>query len=113
MINSLIVFGSVVTAILAIGGVIVGIIKWIFTQNKQSEDIVALKKKHDADMVAIKEQEKADVQAVRDELCVLSYAMLAALDGLKQLHCNGEVTKAHDKLEKHLNQTAHGQNSNK
>lgn len=109
MANTLIILGSVVTAILTIGGVAVAIIKWVLNQNKQSEDIDALKKKHDADMTATREQEKADVQAIKDELCVLSYAMLAALDGLKQLHCNGEVTKAHDRLEKHLNQTAHGQ----
>ncbi len=109
MANTLIILGSVVTAILTIGGVAVAIIKWVLNQNKQSEDIDALKKKHDEDMAATKEQEKADVQAIKDELCVLSYAMLAALDGLKQLHCNGEVTKAHDRLEKHLNQTAHGQ----
>lgn len=109
MVNTLIILGSVVTAILTIGGVAVAIIKWVLNQNKQSDDIVALKKKHDEDMAATKEQEKADVQAIKDELCVLSYAMLAALDGLKQLHCNGEVTKTHDRLKKHLNQTAHGQ----
>lgn len=109
MANTLIILGSVVTAILTIGGVAVAVIKWVLNQNKQSEDIDALKKKHDEDMAATKEQEKADVQAIKDELCVLSYAMLAALDGLKQLHCNGEVTRAHDRLEKHLNQTAHGQ----
>ena len=109
MANTLIILGSVVTAILTIGGVAVAIIKWVLNQNKQSDDIVALKKKHEADMAATKDQEKADVRAIKDELCVLSYAMLAALDGLKQLHCNGEVTKAHDRLEKHLNQTAHGQ----
>ena len=41
-----------------------------------------------------------------------SKTMLASLDGLMQLHCNGNVTKAHDRLEKHLNQQAHGQYRN-
>lgn len=109
MANDIILLGGILTALITIGGVAVAIIKWVLNQNKQSDDIDALKKKHEADMAATKEQEKADVQAIKDELCVLSYAMLAALDGLKQLHCNGEVTKAHDRLEKHLNQTAHGQ----
>ena len=45
-------------------------------------------------------------------LCVISYAMLASLDGLMQLHCNGNVTKAHGRLEKHLNKQAHGQHRN-
>lgn len=39
-----------------------------------------------------------------------SEELLASLDGLMQLHCNGNVTKAHGMLEKHLNQAAHGQN---
>ena len=55
MANTLIILGSVVTAILTIGGVAVAIIKWVLNQNKQSDDIVALKKKHDEDMAATKE----------------------------------------------------------
>lgn len=82
----------------AVGALIVGIVKWFEKQNKQTEDIAAVKKLHMDDMNAIK-----------DELCVLSYAMLAALDGLKQQGCNGNVTKAYDMLEKHLNQRAHDQ----
>ena len=54
-------------------------------------------------------QHNKDIKELKDELCVLSYAMLAALDGLMQLKCNGNVTKAHDRLEKHLNQQAHDQ----
>ena len=38
--------------------------------------------------------------------------MLASLDGLMQLNCNGNVTKAHGRLEKHLNKQAHGQHRN-
>lgn len=41
---------------------------------------------------------------------VLGSSTVASLDGLMQLHCNGNVTKAHGMLEKHLNQAAHGQN---
>ena len=62
-------------------------------------------------LVARGDKEAKDIQELRDELCVLSYGMLAALDGLKQLHCNGEVTKAHDMLSKHLNKQAHGQHN--
>jgi predicted negative regulator of RcsB-dependent stress response len=110
MLNSLILIGSVVAAALTIGGVAVAIIKWVLNQNKQSDDIEALKKKHETDMAETKKKEQEDIQTIKDELCVLSYAMLASLDGLMQLHCNGNVTKAHGMLEKHLNQAAHGQN---
>lgn len=103
------VVATIITTAIAVGGIAVGIIKWIVAQNKQTEDIAELKRKHDADIAEAKRKETEDIQMIKDELCVLSYAMLASLDGLKQLHCNGEVTKAHDRLEKHLNQSAHGQ----
>lgn len=98
--------GAVITALAAIFGVVIFVVKWFNKQNKQSTDIEELRKKHEADIKA----ENQDIQSIRNELCVLSYGMLAALDGLKQLHCNGEVTKAHDMLSKHLNQQAHCQN---
>lgn len=96
----------------AIGGIIGGIyavFKWFQKQEKQTTDIAALKELHEKDMEATRKKEAEDTKAIKDELCVLSYAMLAALDGLQQLHCNGNVTKAHEKLEKHLNQRAHDQ----
>lgn len=101
MIDYIIKIGSLITALLAVGGVVVAVIKWITVQNRQSDEIAILKK-----------CENDDIQSIKDELCVLSYAVLAALDGLMQLHCNGNVTKAHEKLEKHLNQTAHRQHYN-
>ena len=103
--------GAGATALTAIFGVVVFIVKWFNKQNKQSDDIEELKKHHDEDMKKTTEKEAKDIQELRNELCVLSYGMLAALDGLKQLHCNGEVTKAHDMLSKHLNQQAHCQNN--
>ena len=93
--------GGVITALTAIFGAIALIVKWFNKQNKQTTDIENLKTHH-----------AEDIQELRDELCVLSYGMLAALDGLKQLNCNGEVTKAHDMLSKHLNKQAHSQHKN-
>lgn len=49
------------------------------------------------------------LQQIASELCMLSYCTLANLDGLKQQGCNGKVTEAREKLEKHLNQQAHGE----
>lgn len=100
---------GILTVLGSIGGAAVIVIRWIFAQNRQTEEIAALREKHEHDMKKSTEREREEIQAIRDELCVLSYAMLASLDGLKQLHCNGEVTKAHEKLERHLNRQAHGQ----
>ena len=99
--------GAVVGALGVIGGAIYAVCKWFQKQDKQSTDIAELKDLHKQDMEAAHKKEEQDMQEIKDELCVLSYAMLASLDGLQQLHCNGNVTKAHDSLEKHLNQKAH------
>lgn len=53
-----------------------------------------------------KEQD-IEIKSIKDEQCVMCHAILATLDGLKQLGANGNVTDAHNKLEKHLNKTAH------
>lgn len=98
-----------VAAVLALWGIIYGIVKWFQKQNKQTADIKSLEELHKKDMEAARKKEAEDMQDIKDELCVLSYAVLATLDGLQQLHCNGNVTRAHDRLEKHLNQRAHGQ----
>lgn len=57
----------------------------------------------------MRKKQSDDMKEMQDELCLISYAMLACLDGLKQQGCNGAVTEAHNKLEKHLNQRAHDQ----
>lgn len=109
MIEEIIKIATLIGALGAILGAIYSFFKWFDKQEKQSLDIAELKKHHDDDMEEARKKEDKELKAVQAELCVLSYAMLAALDGLKQLHCNGEVTKAHDRLEKHLNQKAHDQ----
>ena len=72
-------------------------------------DVEDLKKHHTEDMEEAHKEHAEELKAIKDELCVLAYAMLAALDGLKQQGCNGNVTEAHGMLSKHLNQQAHGQ----
>ena len=94
--DSIIELAKVLGALGTIVTILYAVIKWFQRQERQSVDIEDLHKLHSSDM-----------KKVQDELCVLSYAMLAALDGLKQLHCNGNVTKAYEALEKHLNQKAH------
>lgn len=49
-----------------------------------------------------------DITQIRSELCMLTYCMMATLDGLEQLKCNGKVKEAREKLDKYMNQQAHG-----
>lgn len=68
--------------------------------------IIAIAKKFVHWVDRQKAQDK-ELQDIRNEQGVICYALLACLDGLKQLGTNGEVTKAHSTLEKHINKVAH------
>ena len=88
--------GKILGAVGVIAGVVFAFVKWILKQDKQSKDIKDLRNNHDVDL-----------KDIQEELCVLNYAVLAALDALKQQGYNGGVTDARDKLEKHINNKAH------
>lgn len=79
-------------------GVICGFLKWLSKQEKQSVDIEKIRKQHDNDL-----------KNVQEELCVVNYAVLASLDALMQRGFSGKVAEAHDRLQKHINKKAHGQ----
>lgn len=47
------------------------------------------------------------IKDIKTEQEMMTFCMMATLDGLQQLGCNGKVTKAHDKLDKFINESAH------
>ena len=85
--NTIIVAASLLTAITAILSVIFAVYRWYLKQNRQDVEISKLK----------------------SEQCLLTYGILACLKGLKEQGCNGPVTEAIDKIEKHINKQAHDQ----
>ena len=52
-------------------------------------------------------RQDADIAAIKSEQCLLIFGVLACLKGLKEQGCNGPVSEAIQKIEKHLNQEAH------
>ena len=58
----------------------------------------------------VKRQKKQDeiIEDIQKEQSLLTYGILACLKGLKEQGCNGPVTEAVSKIEKHLNVKAHG-----
>ena len=52
-------------------------------------------------------KQSAVIHDIQDEQTLICYALKACLSGMKEMGCNGPVTTALDKLEKHLNQKAH------
>ena len=82
---------EIVLALVGIGGVVFGAVKWVIRQNKQDEDIAAIK----------------------EENTLICYALKACLDGLEQLGANHTVPIAKNDLEKYLNKKAHEQTGGK
>lgn len=82
-------------------------VKWYLKQEQQTDDIESLRNKEKDDIKHLNDMHAEDIRKLNEELCLITYALLACLDGLKQLHCNGPVSEAHNKLEKHLNMSAH------
>ena len=76
---------EIISALTIICGVIFALFRWVLKQNKQDEDI----------------------KAIKEENTLICFALRACLDGLEQLGANHTVPVAKEKLEKHLNILAH------
>ena len=86
-VDTIIMAGSLLTAVVVIFSAIFAVYKWYLKQNQQD----------------------VEIERVKSEQCLLSYGILACLKGLKEQGCNGPVTEAIDKIEKHINKQAHDQ----
>lgn len=94
--QSIITAGAVIGAAIAIVTNFSKVVRWVDKQGKQDKDIQEIRQHHEDDMTSIKEEQT-----------LLVYGVLACLKGLKEQGCNGPVTEAISKLEKHLNKKAH------
>lgn len=58
----------------------------------------------------IKKQEEQDklIKDIQEEQALLTYGVLACLKGLSEQGCDGPVSEAIKKIEKHINEKAHG-----
>ncbi len=59
------------------------------------------------DWVQKQNAQEAEIKAMKEEQQLLTYGVLACLKGLKEQGCNGPVTEAITKIEKHINEKAH------
>ena len=83
--QTILTVAALVTAMITIGGVALAIVRWVFRQQEQDKDI----------------------KNIKEELCLLTYGVLACLKGQQEQGLNGPVTEAVTKIEKHLNKKAH------
>lgn len=94
--QTIITASAIVGAVVALVTYFAKIVRWVDRQKKQDDELKNLKNHHEEDMASIKEEQT-----------LLVYGVLACLKGLKEQGCNGPVTEAINKFEKHLNQKAH------
>lgn len=94
--QGIITAAAVAGALVALAGYFIKAHNWVNKQNGQDAKLEALEKQH-----------TSDIKALKSELTLLTYGQLACLKGLKEQGCNGPVTEAINKIEKHLNEKAH------
>ena len=83
--NTIITAASVISAVVVIFSAVFAVYRWYLKQNQQDKEI----------------------ERMKSEQCLLTYGVLACLKGLKEQGCNGPVTEAIDRIEKHINKQAH------
>lgn len=68
-----------------------------------------LKKSLRGEIDELKALHQSDQGGIQEELTLVVYSLLACLKGLQAQGCNGPVSEAVEKIEKHINKKAHGQ----
>ena len=103
--ETVILFGGVLTVAITVITLAWKFFKWISGRDKLKAEIVNL-----TDRIAkLEKRHTNDQEGTQNELTIVVYGLLACLKGLSEQGCNGPVTEAIEKLEKHINQKAHNQ----
>lgn len=117
--QTIILAGSILAAITAFITLAWKLFKWIDHQKEQdteiaaikaqhAKDIADLKVEHAKDIAEIKSMHHKDTEGIQEEQTLVVYGLLACLKGLAEQGCDGPVSEAIDKIEKHINKKAHG-----
>lgn len=114
--DSIINAGKVISAIGIIAGVIFGAYKWYLKQDALKGELEKSKKEQEeenqnlrTEIEELRQEHVSDVRKIQKEACLHTYGILACLKGLQEKGCNGPVTEAIDKIERHINKQAHDQ----
>lgn len=91
--QTLITIAAVITALTTVFGRYNKVYDFVKRQDQQDKEI---------------EEVKKEIKEMKEEQAILTFGILACLKGLKEQGCNGPVTEAINKIEKHLNEKAHG-----
>lgn len=87
---------GLIGALAVIAGALIAIYKFSQKPKELQARIERMEKVHEE-----------DIRKINEEQCLNTYGLLACLKGLREQGCNGPVTEAINKIEKHLNKQAH------
>lgn len=107
--QTIITAGGILTTIIAFVTLGWKLFKWINHQKEQDQEIARIEEKFDKEISDVKNMHIKDQASIQEEQTLVVYGMLACLKGLQEKGCNGPVSEAINKLEKHINKKAHGQ----
>lgn len=96
-------FLEAIVALAAGIAAIIAIVKYI----TGAHDQVKKWNEYDKKLTDMQTDYNDKISDIKKEQCMQTYVLMAILDGLKQLNCNGPVTEAQEKLNKFINKQAH------
>ena len=110
--------GSLLVAITAFVTLFWKLFTWINHQKEQDKLIAEMKTSHEDEIAKLKadfqkqindlrNRHDSDTNLIHEEQTLIVFGLLACLKGLAEQGCDGPVTEAIDKIEKHINKKAH------
>ena len=95
-VEAIITVASLIGALGVIGGMLISAYKFYKKPAELEKQMQKIRKTHEE-----------DIRKINEEQCLITYGLLACLKGVREQGCNGPVTEAINKIEKHLNKQAH------
>ena len=116
--QTIILGGSLLSAISAFVALAWKLFKWINHQKEQDveiaknkahteKEIKRVEQKVDDEIRKLRDRHIKDQSGIQEEQTLVIYGLLACLKGLAEQGCDGPVSEAIDKIEKHINLKAH------
>lgn len=106
-VNTILTASSVVGAIGAFVMLFWKLFKWIDHQKEQDQTISEMKEHFEKEIKELRDKHRTDTHVIQEEQTLVIYGLLACLKGLQEQGCDGPVSEAINKIEKHINQKAH------
>lgn len=107
--QTIILAGGILTALTGFVALAWKLFKWINHQKEQDLEIKRVEKKFDTEIQNLRNLHVKEHKETQEEQTLVIYGLLACLKGLAEQGCDGPVSEAIGKIEKHINQKAHEQ----